>query len=57
MLTDGRTDDGQKVFTIAHPEQSSDELKMMRNADKGPYAGNEGSDLRASSPHHENMPI
>ena len=32
MLTDGRTDartdDGRKVITIAHPEQSSGELKM-----------------------------
>ena len=26
--TDGRTDDGRKVITIAHPEQSSGELKM-----------------------------
>ena len=26
MLTDGRTD-GRKVITIAHPEQSSGELK------------------------------
>ena len=24
--TDGRTDDGRKVITIAHPEQSSGEL-------------------------------
>ena len=33
MLTDtrmdGRTDDGQKVITIAHPEQSSDELIIV----------------------------
>ena len=37
MLTDGRTDarmdgwmdDGRKVITIAHPEQSSGELKIM----------------------------
>ena len=29
MLMDGRTDDGRKVITIAHPEQSSDELKMI----------------------------
>ena len=29
MLTDGRTDDGRKVITIAHPEQSSGELKMF----------------------------
>ena len=28
MLTDGRTDNGRKVITIAHPEQSSGELKM-----------------------------
>ena len=32
MLTDGRThgqtDDGRKVITIAHPEQSSGELKV-----------------------------
>ena len=27
MLTDGRTD-GRKVITIAHPEQSSGELKI-----------------------------
>ena len=26
--TDGRTDDGRKVITIAHPEQSSGELKI-----------------------------
>ena len=26
--TDGRTDDGRKVITIAHPEQSSGELKQ-----------------------------
>ena len=26
--TDGRTDDGQKVITIAHPEHSSGELKI-----------------------------
>ena len=25
--TDGRMDDGRKVITIAHPEQSSGELK------------------------------
>ena len=29
MLKDGRTDDGRKVITIAHPEQSSGELKTM----------------------------
>ena len=28
MLTDERTDEGQKVITIAHPEQSSGELKQ-----------------------------
>ena len=27
--THGRTDDGRKVITIAHPEQSSGELKIM----------------------------
>ena len=27
--TDGRTDDGRKVITIAHPEQSSGELKNI----------------------------
>ena len=27
--TDGRTDDGQKVITIAHPEHSSGELKTV----------------------------
>ena len=26
---DGRTDDGQKVITVAHPEHSSDELKRV----------------------------
>ena len=29
--THGRTDDGRKVITIAHPEQSSGELKTNRN--------------------------
>ena len=29
MLTDRRTDDGRKVITIAHPEQSSGELKIL----------------------------
>ena len=29
MLTDGRTDDGRKVITIAHPEHSSGELKIQ----------------------------
>ena len=28
--TDGRTDDGRKVITIAHPEQSSGELKKQQ---------------------------
>ena len=27
--TDARTDDGRKVITIAHPEQSSGELKIL----------------------------
>ena len=27
MLTDGETEGGQKVITIAHPEHSSGELK------------------------------
>ena len=27
--TDGRTDDGRKVITIAHPEHSSGELKIQ----------------------------
>ena len=27
--TDGRTDNGRKVITIAHPEQSSGELKSQ----------------------------
>ena len=27
--TGGRTDDGRKVITIAHPEQSSGELKIQ----------------------------
>ena len=29
--THGRTDDGRKVITIPHPEQSSGELKRTRN--------------------------
>ena len=29
MSADGRTDDGRKVITIAHPEQSSGELKIQ----------------------------
>ena len=29
--TDGRTDDGRKVITIAHPEQSSGELTKKKN--------------------------
>ena len=29
MLTDGQTDDEQKVITIAHPEHSSGELKTL----------------------------
>ena len=29
MLTDGRTDEGRKVITIAHPEHSSGELKIL----------------------------
>ena len=29
--TDGRTDDGRKVITIAHPEQSSGELKINQD--------------------------
>ena len=41
MLTDGRmdgrtvtrTDNGQKVITIAHPEQSSGELKIQEGHD------------------------
>ena len=36
MLMDGRThgqtDDGRKVITIAHPEHSSGELKMLSAA-------------------------
>ena len=28
MLRDARTDDGQKVITIAHPEHSSGELNI-----------------------------
>ena len=32
--TDGRTDDGQKVITIAHPEQSSGELKRIAFGNK-----------------------
>ena len=34
--TDGRTDDGRKVITIAHPEQSSGELKCKAVA-RMPY--------------------
>ena len=37
MLTDGRTDDGRKVITIAHPEQSSGELKLTINGQFYPY--------------------
>ena len=33
-LTDGRTDDGRKVITIAHPEQSSGELKKKKRTKK-----------------------
>ena len=40
MLTDGRTDgrkdDGRKVITIAHPEQSSGELKMPQKIIRRP---------------------
>ena len=32
--TDGRTDDGQKVITIAHPEHSSGELKKKNGRKK-----------------------
>ena len=32
--TDGRTDDGRKVITIAHPEQSSGELKIWNKVFK-----------------------
>ena len=32
--TDGRTDDGRKVITIAHPEQSSGELKNSADPDQ-----------------------
>ena len=32
--TDGRTDDGRKVITIAHPEQSSGELKNKKKQQK-----------------------
>ena len=36
--TDGRTDDGRKVITIAHPEQSSGELKTKcRGRTHRPY--------------------
>ena len=31
VLTGARTDDEQKVITIAHPEHSSGELKMRCN--------------------------
>ena len=37
--TDGRMDDGRKVITIAHPEQSSGELKksnISRNIIQAP---------------------
>ena len=33
--TDGRTDDGRKVITIAHPEHSSGELKILTNKCSG----------------------
>ena len=32
MLTDGQTDDGRKVITIAHLEHSSGELKRLCTA-------------------------
>ena len=32
--TDGRTGDGRKVITIAHPEHSSGELKTSESAQK-----------------------
>ena len=34
MLMDGRTDDGQKVITTAHPENSSGELKKKKKIAK-----------------------
>ena len=34
MLMDGRTDDGQKVITRAHPEHSSGELKILPGVKK-----------------------
>ena len=40
-----RTDDGQKVITIAYPEHSSGELKITRSVDRGMYM------------HYENRPI
>ena len=33
--THGRTDDGQKVITIAHPEHISGELKTSKRAGLG----------------------
>ena len=50
MLTDGRTD-GRKVITIAHPEHSSGELKIlvsyffMRN----PYMKFQNSSMHSST--------
>ena len=43
MLTDGRMDDGRKVITIAHPEQSSGELTSLQA-----YVDSEGPDQTAS---------
>ena len=37
VRTDGRTDDGRKVITIAHPEQSSGELKITIAVNKCYY--------------------
>ena len=37
--TDGRTDDGQKVITIAHPEHSSGELIKHTHTYIHPHTG------------------
>ena len=45
MLTDGRTDDERKVITIAHPEQSSGELKMKKLSCSQAFSHSKPTDL------------
>ena len=44
MLTDGCTDDGRKVITIAHLEQSSGELKT--DFQDGRHGNHLGQDIK-----------